>query len=415
MEKTVFIRQGQDGTYRWYFPGPAVAGARTGGEGDLTALQDALAEGRYRPWMLLPGERIGSATQPLVYRERRHLRDALPYQLEESLLGDVETLHFAFGEPVPAELPGEEDALVPVAWCDRDWLAQILKPLHDAGLELHHAVPEPLLLRRPVGWHCRLDGALHCHLGKGYGFSVDPAWGAEILGRLLQEQGVPEALYLSAPDEGQLGQLREMLPEALQDSGEACVQGPWDGLNAALAEADPGPELDLLQGEFARRLPLARWWRQCRGVAALALVALCAWLASQGIDIYHHQQQLARYQAGTETAFRSVVPAGVLVDAEKQLRHKLAGFGAGGDYQGPISLMARLGPLLAEDDAIRLRGLTYNAGQGEVRLNCHADAFTGIEQLRNRLLRAGLQAELVHSSADGQGQQARFRIAWGQL
>jgi type II secretory pathway component PulL len=52
--------------------------------------------------------------------------------------------------------------------------------------------------------------------------------------------------------------------------------------------------------------------------------------------------------------------------------------------------------------------------QQDLRLNCRAQSFSAIEKLRGRLVAAGLAAELVHSSADGEGQQARFRISWGQ-
>jgi type II secretory pathway component PulL len=103
----------------------------------------------------------------------------------------------------------------------------------------------------------------------------------------------------------------------------------------------------------------------------------------------------------------------LLVDAEKQLRNRLQSLGSNSNYTGPVSLIARIAPIFEQDETIELRGLSYNQRQGDIRLNCRAQSFSAIEQLLARLQRSGLRSQLVHSSADGEGQQARFRIAWG--
>jgi type II secretory pathway component PulL len=139
---------------------------------------------------------------------------------------------------------------------------------------------------------------------------------------------------------------------------------------------------------------------------------LATWSLVTLLEIQQHRSQQRHTQAQIEMAFRSVVPRGVLVDAEKQLRNQLAGLDSDTDYTGPVALLARIAPLLENDAGIQLRGLTYNQRQRDIRLNFQAQSFSAIEQLLARLLQAGLQTELVHSSADGKAQQARFRIRW---
>ena len=150
-------------------------------------------------------------------------------------------------------------------------------------------------------------------------------------------------------------------------------------------------------------------------VAALLAIAVTAWSANSLVHIRQQRAQQQQFEMQIESAFRSVIPEGVLVDAEKQLRNRLASLGTNSDYTGPVALLARIAPIVQKDDTIKLRGLSYNQRQGEIRLNCRAQSFSAIEQLLARLQGSGLEAQLVHSSADGQGQQARFRINWGLL
>ena len=416
----VLIRAYPAGGYQWLCLDTDSPAASRSGCGSLEQCRGELAGNPHELWLLLPGEIVSTRLMPFVARERRHNRQAMPYQLEECLAGDIEALHFALGQwRMAAEPAGDNDALVPFAWCDRQWLRQQLQPFAELDLELSAVVPEPLMLRREGGWVLRLEQTLCCHIDDGYGFAVDAELAADTLAMLYREYGAPSRLVLSAATAAMLEQLEQFLPEALRGMAETRCETLWQSLTpmTRLAAESPRrlPELDLLQGDFARRLPLARWWRQGRGVAALFAVALGVWTASSVIQIQQQRSQQAQLVSQIETAFRSVVPQGVLVDAEKQLRHRQASLGSHSDYTGPVALIARIAPIVAQDKGIVLRGLTYNLRQRDIRLNCQAQSFSAIEQLLARLLEQGLQAELVHSSADGEGQQARFRIRWGQV
>jgi general secretion pathway protein L len=416
----VLIKAYPAGGYQWLCIDTDSPAASASGCGSLEQCREELAGQARELWLLLPGETVSTRIMPFVARERRHNRQAMPYQLEEFLAGDIEALHFALGQwRMAAEPTGDNDALVSFAWCDRQWLQQQLQPFAELELELSAVVPEPLMLRREDGWVLRLEQTLWCHIDDGYGFAVDAELAGETLAMLYREHGLPSRLVLSAASAAVLEQLKQLVPEALRDLAETRRETLWQSLTPVTrlpAESSRlVPELDLLQADFARRLPLARWWRQWRGVAALLGVALGAWTATGVLHIQQQRAQQAQLVSQTETAFRSVVPQGVLVDAEKQLRHRVASLGSSSNTTGPVALIARIAPIIAQDKGIVLRGLSYNQRQGDIRLNCRAQSFSAIEQLLARLLEQGLQAELVHSSADGEGQQARFRIHWGRV
>lgn len=410
------LLRAQGNSYQWYATDPVTAEVYSSEGGDLVQLAASLQNISYQLCLLVPGEKVNSALVTLPSRERRHMREAIPGQLEDVLLGSIEEIHFAFGAVF--DLQEQDEICVPVAWCDGTWLLQSVQAVSDAGLELRHAVPDYFLLTRREGWTLRLDHNLIVHVADGLGFSVDKALASTALELLCAEHGAPTELRLCADSQQQLHSLEALLPSGLTSLAEGVCEPWWKGAIVCFAadSANSGVyEQDLLQGDFAPRLPVARWWSQWRSAAAILCTAAAAWAIDTGLDIERNSEQQSRYQAQIESSFRQVIPKGQLVDAEKQLRHQLNRLSGDTSYEGPVSLIARIAPLLAEGDGIELQGLSYSARQGDLRLNCHAQSFAGLEQLRGKLVEAGLDAELVHSSADGDGQQARFRIGWGQI
>jgi general secretion pathway protein L len=414
----VFIKAVPAGGYQWLCldsDSHAPEGPRSG---SLEQCQAELAGSSYQLSLLLPGDSVSTRLMPFARRERRHLRQAIPYQLEELLAGDVEALHFSLGQWRMAERAQDDsDAVVACAWCDRIWLQQQLQPFAELGLELCNVLPEPLVLRRDSGWVLRLEETLWCHIDDGFGFAIDGELATDALAMLCLEHGLPTRLVVSAQSQSELQRLQQLLPQVLQGIAEPRCESLWQLISPETSsDADlsrPSPEINLLQGEFARRLPLATWWRQWRSVAALLAIALIAWSANNLVHIRQQRVQQQQFEMQIESAFRSVIPEGVLVDAEKQLRNRLQSLGSNSNYTGPVSLIARIAPIFEQDETMELRGLSYNQRQGDIRLNCRAQSFSAIEQLLARLQRSGLRSQLVHSSADGEGQQARFRIAWG--
>ena len=418
MSTLVFIRSCPETGYQWYYQSRESGRFWVCGGGSPDGLRQELGEDHGRLCLILPGECIGSRRVAFVAKESRHLREAIPFQLEDGLLGDVEELHFAFGKQEDStDSRGNEDAHVAVAWCNREWLKRQLEPLQAQGLELALAIAEPMLLGRNGGWALHLNDHLIAHIADGYGFSIEPELMVTALEFLLEQAGPPPRLQVSAPTAALLDQLRSALPPALSNVADFhCQSLPqrWDSLQGdSPGHGGEYREINLLQGEFAPRLPLLRWWQQWRGLAAMLLVAVTAWSVDGVLEIQQLKRQQALVQQQLETAFRSVVPEGLLVDARQQLRSHLLALDADTHYRGPVQFLASIAPALEEGAPVEIRGFSYHRDEGEVRLNCRAGSFTAIDQLVTRLQRHGLKPELVHANADSDGQRARIRIGWG--
>jgi len=80
-----------------------------------------------------------------------------------------------------------------------------------------------------------------------------------------------------------------------------------------------------------------------------------------------------------------------------------------------LPLLQRLGGAIKSIDGITIQTLGYSEKQNELRLNIIAGSFKDVESLRAAIVTAGLDAQLVSSSADGDATnpktRAQLRIA----
>lgn len=372
-------------------------------QGDTEALREALPQANLEVCLLLSGTEVVTQQVPFQPSERRHLARIVPYELEDDVTAELEDLHFAIGKPGDGE--------VPTAYVERDWLASQIADLEALGFEVSHCLPEPLLLPRPEhGWALRLDDQLQVHYGAGLGFAVEADMAAPVLASLAEVQSLPERLLLMADDRAQMERLQQALPQALaRDLDGLAVEQQlgdrWDGL--ALDRYD---SLDLRQGDFARQLPLNKWWREWRGVAVLASVALFVYVAVSLIQIQVNNAETAELRQQVNSVFREVVPQGAIANPEQQLKSKIAALQGGGSGASVVEMLATVGPLIAGDGNVNLRRLTYNDRQSEMQVTLEARSNSDILNLANAINQKGLRAVPQNMSQSGDRQQANMTI-----
>ena len=366
--------------------------------GTLDRLAGFVAERTSDIWLLLPGERVVSKVMSFSAKERRHLARIAPFQFEESVATDIETLHFSLGEP-----SGEE---VVVAYTNKAWLTQQLLAFEEKGMEVRVCAAEPLMLPGNAGdWCLRFDKLVSVRYGEGLGFAIEPGLVTPALDALLIDAEPPEKITLLADDEDGLDDLKALLPAELTAELELRLESAWEGFGSQSAAS-----VNLRQGEFARRLPIEKWWQDWKIAAIVALVAVISYA---GVNIANYEllkrEDLALRQQ-IEKSYRSVISAGRISDAEKQLQSKVKGFKGSAHSVSVMQMISRVGPLIAATEDVSLQGLNYADQRGELRINLRAKTFNSIEQLRGQVEKAGFTAELLNSVAQGDGHQARMRI-----
>ncbi|MEZ5568139.1 MAG: type II secretion system protein GspL [Halioglobus sp.] len=384
----------------WYPPGAGEEPRWLDDDVARAALKSALAQRRTGVCFAAPGEDVRLLTLPVSSAERRHIARSLPYSLEEQVAADIDSLHFA-------HVPLDKQRYA-VAICARsamhEWQARLAE-----FPGLNRWVPEPLLLPWRRGEWCLVleeDRAI-VRCGECEGFAIERPLVATLLESLLGEGDVPAAVVVYGRD--QAADIA-LVPEALRGAAQ------WRGGNlysAMLLSDDEALNLNLLQGDYALRLPLGRWWKQWRAVAATFAAVCVLQMGAVYADYRNLSAQNQALRAAVQESYRKAFPQGQVVDAEKQLRRQLDGLRGTAQGSGFVSLVAQVGEAVAGMPNTSVATINYNDRADEMRMNIVAADFEGVEKLRSRINENGLEAVMESSSAQGDAVRARIRVGKG--
>ena len=400
--------------------------------GNLEALREAIGTLNRQVWLLLPGIKVVTRELEYTEKEKKHLRNLVPFQLEDSVVGDVDNLHFALGNAAQGK--------VAVSYTDKAWLRDIFKQLTDIGLEITRCWSAPTLLpltapesaddviaiqhepdvdeldtdieslKPRATWVVALqDGAVNLRVNEQRGFTLPQGHFIIALAMFLKDQGLDDnnlpELVLRATSEEELVTLKSLLPENLAAQVRSqYVVDEWqlDFDSAAI---------DLCQAEFSQRLPFERWLKMWRGVAILAAVTLLVYVGVLWFHTYKLDKENLTIRQQTEAVFRKVVPHGPSDSPDTKLRTRLKNLQPSVQTGSVVALLAGVFPIVSSNSDITLKMISYTGDNGELTINLQAHAFTSIDNLQKALEAQGYKAELLSSSVQGDLNMARLKLS----
>lgn len=397
--------------FRWCWLGADGLPAAEGASGDREALRAALGDKPANPqsaWVILPGSRVNTRQLEYSEKEKKHLRNLLPFQLEDSVVGDVEDLHFALGTPA--------DGKVVVAFADKTWLQAAFAELAALGIEVTRCWTAPLTL--PLAAEAATDSDNHWSLGlyqnqvylryaSTMGFSVAKQHARMALQMLLRDQERVDRLpnlHLRAASEADLATLGELIPAELQTViASQTLADEWslDYSNNSI---------DLCQGDFSQRLPIERWWKLWQSVAIFAGVCVAVYLGTLLFEIHKLGGENLKIRQQIEATARGVITQGRIVDAEKQLNALLKQTQPVGQSASVMALLSLVLPQIAQEPSVQIKGISYAGESGELNINIQAESFSAFESLSEKLRSQGLNAETSSFNAQGNVQTARLKV-----
>jgi general secretion pathway protein L len=397
--------------FRWCWLGADGMPAAEGASGDREALREALGDKPVNPqsaWLILPGSRVNTRQLEYSEKEKKHLRNLLPFQLEDSVVGDVEDLHFALGTPA--------DGKVVVAFADKTWLQAAFAELAALGIEVTRCWAAPLTL--PLAADAAADNFNHWSLGlyqqqvylrysNTLGFSIAHQHARMALQMLLRDQERVDrlpSLHLRAANDEDLDTLGELIPAELQDSiASRTLADEWmlDYSNSSI---------DLCQGDFSQRLPIERWWKLWQSVAIFAGVCVAVYLGTLMFEIHKLGGENLKLRQQIEATARGVITQGRIVDPEKQLNTLLKQTQPVDQSASVMALLTLVLPQIAQDPSVSIKGISYTGESSELNINIQADSFSAFEALSESIRKQGLNAETSSFNAQGDVQTARLKV-----
>lgn len=357
----------------------------------------AVLAGQSEVVVLVPAEQVLLIETRINARNSSQLLQAVPFAVEDQLLGAVEDQHFS--------VHAGADDQVGIAVVAKAQMCAWLGQLRAAGIRPDVLLPESMAL--PVG--------------------PDSATALVEHGRVVARFGAWSAIACASADfPAWLGQARAAGVDRTLDVHDTAASpglavddriGTYDsGLDdplAFLARHLRVPPLNLLSGEFAsghRQARGARWWRRAAALAAAVVVVAFLYRVVEVNQLSRHAERLdaamadslARTFPDLGAAERSRAPQSVMRDRLERLR-------GGSESSGLLRLLAQIAPVLGRTTRTQVRGLEFRNGILEVGLRS-PDVAT-LDSMREQFSAIpGLSAEVTASVPADTGVDGRIRI-----
>nr|VFK11368.1 MAG: general secretion pathway protein L [Candidatus Kentron sp. LPFa]VFK33135.1 MAG: general secretion pathway protein L [Candidatus Kentron sp. LPFa] len=345
-----------------------------------------------------PGSDVSLLMADMPPMTRQRMAMAVPFALEDLLIADIDSLHFALGRQ-------SEDKLVPVAVVADDLIAGWLSRLEDAGIRPELLIPETLALPfEPDAWTILMDadGAL-VRSGVLSGFAADLSTLPLILrGTCDIGDDSPQRIRLLRCQ----GAAIELPPLGCEVMEEPCP----DRLQTLAGHFDEQRAINLLQGKYSRETGVKQIWRAWRIPVALVVVWFVVWVAGALLDIARLSEQNRTLDSEIENVYRRVFP-----DARnmRNLRVRMArGLDElrktdARDTVGFLDILGETGIHLQPEN-IRLTSIHFRSG--ELALRMEIDELRSFDGIKARLARAGLAVEVLSVTSRDDTVMAHLKI-----
>ncbi len=342
-----------------------------------------------RQILVAPSEAVTLHRLALPSRKRSTWARAVPFALEDYLVEDIETLHFALGGAV-------DGGYLPVAVVDRILLSAWLETCDQAGLTPAAVVPDSLLLPwQNDEWSVLLEARRALvRTGRWEGFATERDNLALLLAQALAEAGEtkPRRLRVWGAPATELAETEvELSPE----------DTPIEPLALFASGYQPATVLNLLQGGYSRQAHWGRWLRPWRAAAALAGMTLLVQIAGQVYDHWRLQREVTALRTEIERTFKDALPEATrIVNPKVQMETRLRELAPSGG-SGFLELLYQGAQPLAHFPNVTLRGLGYRDGQLDLALEGGDPAV--LDRLRQQFERQpGLRMDMRTTQREGQ-------------
>jgi len=365
---------------------------------DLNQLPPTTRGARAYIWTPAADTMLTSATLPT--RARRKIMQALPYTLEDRLLGDPDSLHFAYRN--------ETDGSLSVAVTDTKRLRVWLDALKQAGIQPVELCPATLLA--PWALDCwslafATDEVL-VRTGAASGFvaPLSQATPPPLLIAALEEAARTQSAQPSVNEASFTGQTPESLVVF-----NAPAEFPAEAWSTALKVAmriektslwdrpqDPHCALNLLQGQFEPQGQINHSLRPYLPAAAMLLIWLLGNIAFDLGDWWKLRQQHQEHTRAMSALLLSTFPeTKTILDPAAQMQRSIEALLArtGHRDRDLLPLLAKTATALRADARVRLRGVRY-ADQG-LTLELSWPAPGSPDTIKAAFEAAGVRAEVL--------------------
>lgn len=340
----------------------------------------------------------------LPTRSRAKIQQALPFALEDQIIGEPEQLHFAYRIL--------EDNSLAVAVTSRSRMQAWLSQLTAAGLRPTGFCPAILALPLEAGsWSVAFhENDMWVRTGMAAGFACaasaggPPAMLEMALREAQEKQSAPLGLTVIHPPAGfdqNVWTTQLKLPVTVQK------QDFWAGYH------ESAPALNLLQGDFAPSRQIQEMLPGLRPAAAMLALWIVGSLGFNTWEWWNLKSTHENLRQEMNKVFRKTFPdAQVVVDPALQMQRllsELQGKSGKTAQADALPLLGNIAPVIQAHPQIKLRGIQY--GESRLTVDISLPDFQTMETVKSAFIARGMQVEVLGANSTTAGIEGRLRLS----
>ncbi|MFK7731603.1 MAG: type II secretion system protein GspL [Pseudomonadales bacterium] len=341
--------------------------------------------------------------------DRKHILKTASYELEESLVSDVDQLHFAYAKP--------EENSIDIALIDRQVMRELIAPFEAQNIEISAVMPLHQVLStlhdeedETKAWLINADErSLTVSLGGKQYFYSDYAHAQMAWQAATQEQDtLPDRIVVYEDSSEAANASEDVMPAALAPLLDAqrkpwFVDSRWQKLRSGA--------INLLQGEFSPAVAWGKIWQYWRVPSLLFFAGLCIYTLAAFLQNQRLQADNIQLRQEMMAVYQQAFPNSQVSDPEAQMRSKLREISGGKTDSTFIPLFYRAAEALNTFEGLNLLNVNFDSRNNELRADLLAKQFQDLEKIRLKLDTAGIAAELVSSNSVDGGERARMKFS----
>ncbi len=357
--------------------------------------------------VVLPGQVCLKKFVKVPSKKRHHIIKAVPYLLEEQIIGHIDDQHFALGE--------RNQSKIEVLVTEKKRLKLLLEQFAQSKIDIDYVLPDYSLLstEHPSLWVGKYHAMIR--LSEDASFSTQRELLLPLLTQLHEQEPEqePQAWLINhdpALSDQDIAQLTQQLNDLGMTLGD-CHKKAW--LDQVADHFNPNLT-NLLQGKFTPKGDFSNLWPKFKSTAALFAVALMAHLVYQGVVVFQLESKRDQLKQAINEVYREAFPnERRIVNVRAQMNSKLKELRRQSSEQGFLMLLTELSRGIT-DQTISTTGMSYSQEDMALRVELSAESLESIENFQQRLVEQGLSVELGSASAEGERYRGRLIITTAQ-
>lgn len=361
----------------------------------------ALVLKQYKVIVVLPGENVAFFLVSIPGTNLQKIRLALPYALEDSVIDDVDTLHFSLGREAA-------DNQYQVTVINKKYLDWILYELLNAGVIPEIITADYSILTEKNTLFIGQNKILYN--GNDIQFSSNPDFISSQNNDFLTNNNIFKIIQCKTTQESENEKTEiDELAERLEIEIEICHA---QELSCLIKHGSADNVINLLQGDYKKK----KNWSQERKTWMPIAIMFLIWIGIKGslfaVDYIKLNQQSKKINAEIVQLYKKTFPKSKrIIDAKSQMQQKLNDLKKrkGLKGRGFSEMLSGSAAVLGKYKNLQIKALRYF--DGRINLELQLSSLQELDKLKEQLKKEkGYQVDIQNASSEKGFVTARLQI-----